>query len=252
MTRWIAALTLMLTLFPISLAQAQDCRDPRGEPIACPAPIAAPPSEPPPERARREREQGYVNFFPQFDLADPSGVRFTPDSPSTVPEIERGAHLTNVGSGFDHVFGGFTFGVGYRPVPWLRLPDVQLAWGYSDFGGRQVGLEGGAQSLTGTMRDVWMVRAQLAAGLDLDLSPIRLYALGHVGVGGYFAQVEVAGSSIGGLGTHTYSALSLEAGWTVGMEIEIADGLAYTLGYRHVHTGVEQNTFFVGINGRFE
>jgi hypothetical protein len=61
----------------------------------------------------------------------------------------------------------------------------------------------------------------------------------------------VGGSSIGGLGSDTYSAVSLELGWTLGMEIELAPEISYTLGYRHVHTGVEQNTFFFGINARF-
>jgi hypothetical protein len=239
----------MAAAVPMPAEAQADCRDPRGEPVACPARASEPA---PPVHTHRERELGYVNFYPHFDLADPSGVRFTPDSPSSVPEVERGSHLTDLGSGFDHVFGGFTLGVGYRPLPWLRVPELQLGWGYSDFSGRQVGIEGGAQTLTGTVHDVWMVRAQLAAGVDVDFDPVRLYALAHIGVGGYFAQVDVAGSTIGGLGRDTYSALSIEAGWTVGLEVELADELAYTLGYRHVHTGVEQNTFFFGINGRFE
>jgi hypothetical protein len=233
--------------------EADTCRDARGEPIACEVPvqISAPPPAPV-ERAHREREAGYVNFFPYFELADPSNVRFTPDNPRTVPEVERGAHLSGIGSGFDHGFGGLSVGVGYRPVPWLRLPELTFAFGYGDFEGTPVDIVGGGQSLTGALHECWMLRAQVAGGVDIDIDPVRLYVLAHVGIGGYFAQVDVAGSSIGGLGSDTYSATSFEAGWTAGMEIELEHDIAYTLGYRHVHTGVEQNTFFFGVNIRFE
>jgi hypothetical protein len=242
-----ARLFAFVFVFVFGFAQSAlaDCRDESGEPIAC---TAAPPPE---EHTHRERESGYVNVYPFLELGDLSGVRFAPDSPSSVPEVERGSHLTGLPSNFDNAFGGLTLGVGYRPVPWLRLPDVSVSWGYGDLRGANVGIEGGAQALTGTVHDVWLVRAQAAAGFDLDLDPVRLYALGHVGVAGYFAQVEVGGSSIGGLGSDTYSAVSLELGWTLGMEIELAPEISYTLGYRHVHTGVEQNTFFFGVNARF-
>ena len=232
-------------VFGFARSAMADCRDESGEPIAC---TTAPPPE---EHTHRERELGYVNVYPFVELGDLSGVRFSPDSPSSVPEVERGSHLTGMPSNFDHAFGGLTLGVGYRPLPWLRLPDVSAFWGYGDLSGTNVRIEGGSQSLTGALHDVWLLRVQAVAGIDLDLDPVRLYALGHVGVAGYFAQVDVGGSSIGGLGSDTYSAVSLELGWTLGMEIELAPDIAYTLGYRHVHTGVEQNTFFFGINARF-
>lgn len=237
--------------------RADDCRDARGEPIACSPPPASPPAPVTPqagsnrqEHTHRDEEGGYVNVVPFFDLADPSGVRFTPDTPRSVPDVERGSHLSGIAPSFDHGFGGLTLGFGYRPVPWLRLPDVSFAFGYGDFEGTSVDLVGGDQPLVGNLHDCWMVRLQLGGGFDVDLDPVRFFVLGHVGVGGYFAQVDVSGSSIGGLGSDTFSALSLEAGWTAGMEIELDPDLAYTFGYRHVHTGVEQNTFFFGVNVR--
>jgi hypothetical protein len=245
-----------LFFFVTAPARADDCRDARGEPIACyvpPQPVApAPPPPPDDAPTHRDRESGYVTIAPFLDLSDPSRVRFTPDSPSSVPEIERGSHVEGIGSSFDHAFGGFSLGVGYRPLPWLRLPEISLAFGYGNFESAGVSIVGGGQALTGTMHDCFLLRAQIAGGFDLDLDPVRLYALGHFSVGGYFANIDVGGSSIGGLGTDTYSALSLEAGWTLGMEIAIDRDVAYTLGYRHVHTGVETNTVFFGLNVRFE
>lgn len=229
-----------------------DCRDARGEPVPCAAPAPAPPAPTEHEHTHREREAGYVNVYPFLDFADPSGVRFSPDAPNSVPDIERGSHVAGMRSGFDHGFGGLSLGFGYRPLPWLRLPELSFAFGYGDFEGSSVRIEGGGQALTGALHDCWMLRAQLAGGVDVDLDPVRLYVLGHVGIGGYFAQVEVGGSSIGGLGTDTYSAVSLEAGWTVGMEVELDSDVAYTFGYRHVHTGVEQNSVFFGVNIRLQ
>ncbi len=180
-------------------------------------------------------------------MVDPSTAGFAPDSPATVPDVVRGTHLAGVGSDFDHVFGGLDRRR-FRPVPWMRLPDLRFSFGYADFGGESVALAGGPQALVGQMRDAWNVRLQIGAGFDLDLDGIRLFALGHFSIGGYFASVDVGGSTIGGLGRDTFSALSLEAGWTAGMELEITNELAYTIGYRHTHTGLEQNTVFFGLD----
>lgn len=233
-------------------ARADVCRDARGEPIACaPAAPPPPPQSHPADHTHRDAEVGYVNVAPFLDMSDPSGVRFTPDSPRSVPEVERGSHITGLGPGFDHPFAGLSFGFGYRPLPWLRLPELTLSFGYGDFEGTSVGITGGGQALTGSMHDCWLLRAQLAGGFDVDLDPVRFYALGHVGVGGYFAQVDVGGSSIGALGSDTYSAASLELGWTAGVEVELDREIAYTFGFRHIHTGVEQNSVFFGVNVRF-
>ena len=244
-TRLVLFASLVLATLSSSMIAHADCRDATGEPIACTTP------PPPEEHTHREHEEGYFNLYPFLELSDLSGVRFAPDSPSSVPEVERGSHLTGLPASFDHAIGGLTIGGGYRPVPWLRLPDVSVSFGYGDLSGTSVGVVGGGQSLTGSVHDVWMVRAQIGGGFDVDLDPIRFFLLGHVGLGGYFAQVDVGGSSIGGLGSDTYSALSLEAGWTAGMEIELDRDISYTFGYRHIHTGVEQNSFFFGLNVRF-
>lgn len=262
MRRSIGVSSLLAALFSLALAvspvRADDgtCRDATGEPAPCAAvaPVYAPPPAPPAPstdgHSHREREEGYVDFYPFVDLVDLSGVTFGPDAPGSVPDVERGAHLEGFGHDFDRVVGGLTLGLGYRPVPWLRLPDARFSFGYGDFSGSTLALVGGAQSLTAAIHDCWMVRAQVGAGVDLDLDPVRLYALAHVSVAGYFVGADVAGSSIGGLGSDTFSTVSLEAGWTAGMEIELDPDIAYTFGYRHVHTGVEQNTFFFGVNVR--
>lgn len=249
-----------LLLLPLLMGSAvpqpvarMECRDATGEPTPCVVSSPpAPPTEPSSGHTHRDRELGYVNVYPFLDVSDVSSVRFAPESPSSVPDVERGSHVTGIAPGFDRPIGGLALGFGYRPVPWLRLPDVSFAFGYGDFSSTSVAIEGGGQSLTGSMHDLWMARAQIGGGVDLDFDPVRIFALAHIGVGGYFAQLDVGGSSIGGLGSDTYSAVSLEAGWTLGMEVELTSEVAYTFGYRHVHTGVEQNSVFFGVNVRFE
>lgn len=252
----LTALALLFFFTPLG-ARAQPCRDATGEIVPCAAapvvttslvaPAVDEPVVEPPSR-RAPDAPGYFDLTWYVDLVDPSTVTFTPDAPATIPEIERGTHLGNVAPGFDRAFGGLTLGGGYRPVPWLRLPDLRVSLGYADFEGAPVTLEGGPQALVGAMRDVWNVRLQIGGGLDLRVDIVRLFALAHFSVGGYFASVDVGGSSIGELGRDTFSALSLEAGWTAGIEIEIVPDLSYTIGYRHTHTGVEQNTLFFGID----
>ena len=44
-------------------------------------------------------------------------------------------HLGGMRSAFDRAFGGLTLGGGYRPTPWLRLPDLRVSAGYADFDG---------------------------------------------------------------------------------------------------------------------
>lgn len=246
-------------LFPLLLGSAAPqvvtepagCRDATGEPIPCAATSPPPPPAPAGDaHTHRGSEAGYVDVYPYLDVIDLGNVRFTPDTPHSVPEIERGSHLEGFAHDFDQGMGGITLGFGYRPVPWLRLPDARFTFGYGDFAAGSVDVVGGAQALTAALHDCWMVRAQIGGGVDIDVDPVRFYALGHVSVGGYFLQVDVNGSSIGSLGSDTYSATSLEAGWTAGMEIELDPDIAYTFGYRHVHTGVEQNTFFFGVNIR--
>lgn len=252
----LTALALRFSCAP-GTAAAQPCRDATGEIAPCagaapvvvtvvPPPVDEPQVEPPPPPAADA--PGYFDLHGYIDVLDPSTVTFTPDSPSTAPEIERGTHLGGIAPSFDHVLGGLTLGGGYRPVPWLRLPDLRLSLGFGDFGGEAVTLEGGPQALTGAIHDVWNVRLQVGGGLDLRVDVVRFFALAHFSVAGYFASVDVGGSSIGELGRDTFSALSLEAGWTAGMEIEIVPDLSYTIGYRHTHTGVEQNTLFFGID----
>lgn len=257
---------LCLFLFSSTPALAQ-CRDARGEPAPCAASpqqalaplvsaaVSPTPTPAEPNRtghAHRETEGGYVDFALTLESVDMSQVHFSPMTPSAVAEVARGAVATGVGTPFETLLGGFSVAIGARPVPWLRLPQLRLSAGFGDLEGASVDMIGGGQPLRATLGDLYYVRAELGAGLDLDLDPIRLYALGHVAIAGYFASVTVEHGGLGDLGTDTFAEDVWEAGWTVGMEIEIAPTLTYTMGYRHIHTGVESNVGFFGVNVRLD
>jgi hypothetical protein len=258
--------SLSLSLLLLSSSALAQCRDDRGEPIACtvvpttelsaPTPVVAiepTPSEPNVHgHEHRERETGYVDFALTLDDVDMRQLHFSPMNPTSVAEVARGAIATGVGSSFDNLLGGFTVALGFRPVPWLRLPQLRLSAGFGDLNGASVDMVGGSQPLRATFHDLFYLRAELGAGLDLDLDPIRLYALGHIAIAGYFANVTVDHSGLGDLGTDLFAEDTWEAGWTVGMEVELAPDVAYTIAYRHIHTGVESNVLHLGLNVRFQ
>jgi hypothetical protein len=253
-------------LFAASPALAQ-CRDARGEPGPCTLPMETPLSAPTPVvpidgdvptepnelgHQHRERETGYVEFAADLSMVDTRQLHFSPMTPSAVAEIARGGVATGVGTNFETALGGFSLTLGARPVPWIRLPQLRLSAGFGDLAGASADLVGGAQPLHATFHDLYYLRAELGGGLDLDFDPVRIYALAHIAIAGYFATATVEHAGLGDLGTDTFAEDAWEAGWTVGMEVELDPNIAYSFGYRHVHTGVESNSFFFGVNGRFD
>ena len=254
----------VVSLCSLSLPALADCRDARGEPIACapppappppapPPPVAASPVAPPPPSApghdHREHEVAYVEYQLELDVVDLSQLHFTPSSPGSVAAMARDGVAVGVGSPNEDVLGGFSMAVGVRPVPWLRFPQLRLSCGMGTLDST-VPLVGAAQPLTASFGDLYFLRAELGGGVDIDLDPVRLYALAHVALAGYFVSATVAHETLGDLGTDTYAKDTWEAGWTVGMEIELFDAFAYTLAFRHIHTGVESSSVFFGVNVR--
>lgn len=261
--------SLLSVLFP-SATHAQ-CRDARGEPTPCavaadtplsaPTPVVIPTATPEPDpsaepnqtgHTHRDSEAGYVDFALMIEGVDTRQLHFSPMTPGAVAEMARGAVASGAGTPFETVLGGFSVALGVRPVPWLRLPQLRLTAGFGDLDGASVDMAGGSQPLRATFHDLYYLRAELGAGIDLDLDPVRLYALGHVAIAGYFASATIEHETLGDLGTDTFAEDVWEAGWTVGMEIELDPHVAYTLAYRHVHTGVESNAVYLGVDVRLE
>jgi hypothetical protein len=226
-------------------------------PLSAPTPVSVAPPAPETEpnqrgHEHRQHESAYVDFALTLEGVDTRQLHFSPMTPAAVAEMARGAVATGVGTSFENALGGFTVALGFRPVPWLRLPQLRLSAGFGDLDGASVDMVGGSQPLRATFHDLYYLRAELGAGLDLDLDPIRLYALGHVAIAGYFASATVEHATLGDLGTDMFAEDVWEAGWTVGMEIELAPTVAYTVAYRHIHTGVESNVVYFGLNVRLE
>jgi hypothetical protein len=263
-----ASLTVLFGLLILSVsgtARAQ-CRDASGEPAACTvAPVVTPLSgptpvaplvEPEPEEpnqtghTHRETEVAYVDFALTAEAIDTRQLHFSPMTPRSVPAMARGSVALGVGTPFENATGGLTFALGIRPTPWLRFPQLRLSAGFGDFDGATVDMLGGSQPLRATFHDFSYLRAELGAGVDFDLDPIRFYALGHVAIAGYFASATIEHGTLGDLGTETFAEDVWELGWTVGLEIEILPEVAYTVSYRHVHTGVESNAVMFGLNVR--
>jgi hypothetical protein len=256
----LSVVVLLASLVLPALVRA-DCRDAHGEPVACPElapppPPAAPPPAPAPvddaPPPKPVGDSGYFDFAMEGDFLDLRGLRFTPDQSDSVADVARGGSARGFGGAFDEATFSFSFAFGYRPLPWLRLPELRLGLGGGDLGGATVPLVGGMQPLTASAHELFVLRATVSGGVDIDLEHVRLFALAHVGVSGWFARTSIGGSALGGLGTDTFSTSALELGWTVGMVVPLDDGVAYSFGYRHVHTDAESNVVFFGASFRID
>jgi hypothetical protein len=250
--RLLASVLLVAAMADASIAEAQDCRDDRGEPAACPAPAAVstpitatvsviePPAAPPEE----ERDVAYFAFELFFDVARPSGLPFTQAGVERAPELARPAVIA---SAPEVVLGGLSVVLGARPFPWLRIPEVRFSFGGGDYEGESASWRDGDQQMDATLGSVFLVRAELAGGFELPIDDFAIYAMGHVAIAGYFMEARLGHPSAGDLGVQTLAEDAWELGWTVGISGHIGDGIRLNAAYRHVHTGMESSQVRFGI-----
>ena len=85
----------------------------------------------------------------------------------------------------------------------------------------------------------------------MDLGPIRPFALGRVGLAGYFVDAEVRHADLGPLGTETISRAALEAGFDVGVALRITDDLHVTATWRETFGDVRWRGGMLGLSGGF-
>ncbi len=147
------------------------------------------------------------------------------------------------------IVGGFRFGSGARPLPWLRIPEISLSIGGGSPDGAWVGMADGAPDFQARLTSMLLLRAELAGGVELDLGPIRPFALGRVGVAGYFVDAEVRHADLGELGTETLSTAAFETGFDVGVAIRLVDGLHVTAQWRETFGDARWRGGMIGLTG---
>lgn len=255
-------------------AHADDCRDSTGEPVPCapsysaPAPAYAPPvSSPAPayvppgaspapapapspvasDAPRRPEPGGLVTFDLSGESLDLRPLSLTPFEPEDVADLARDTRIFGAGSPYDVPAMTFGLSLAPRPVPWLEIPTLRLAWGFGtpeatvpvpDQAGRLADL--------GTL---FYVRLEIGAGFDAPIGDVvSIFARGHVALAGYFVSARVLDETLGSLGRTWLAEDAWEVGWTAGLAVRLEGPMRWVLSYRHVHTGVESNVISMGVS----
>ncbi|MBW2464490.1 MAG: hypothetical protein JRH11_22775 [Deltaproteobacteria bacterium] len=128
------------------------------------------------------------------------------------------------------IVGGFHFGAGARPLPWLRLPEFSLSIGGGAPDGEWVPM--GEGDFHARLTSMVLLRAEVAGGVEVDLGPIRPFALARIGVAGYFVDVDVVHGELGPLGTETLSSAHFETGFDVGVAFRLSEDVHLTATWR--------------------
>lgn len=150
----------------------------------------------------------------------------------------------------DHArYGGFTFGSGFRPLPWLRLPELRVAFGGGDHATRWTSI--GEQGLEGAITRSFLLRLELLAGVEVDLGPITPFARVYGGVGMHSAKLKVRDTTLGALGSERIVAFAGDVGVELGFDVFFTDHdderVGLMVAYRRGLVGAEGHGAFVGL-----
>lgn len=254
MSRTLFVFSLLLAVPAPVLADV--CRDGRGEPIPCPSsppevgvPPTAPPSRPSTEPAPPSSSVPSPFASVTFDLSGESldlrPLHFTPSEPDDVADLARDTTIAGSAAPVDVPAMTFGFEFASRPLPWLELPILRLAWGFGTPDASVPVLnEGGRTAELGTLM---ILRMEIGAGFDVPIADVMsIFARGHVALAGYFLSARVVDETYGSLGRTWLAEDAWEAGWTVGMAVNIERHTRWSVSYRHIHTGAESHVVTMG------
>lgn len=150
----------------------------------------------------------------------------------------------------DHArYGGFAWGSGFRPLPWLRLPELRVAFGGGDHATRWTPI--GEQGLEGAITRSFLLRLELLAGVEVDLGPVTPFARVYGGVGMHSAKLKVRDTTLGALGSERIVAFAGDVGVELGFNVFFTDDdderVGLMVAYRHGLVGAEGHGAFVGL-----
>jgi hypothetical protein len=150
----------------------------------------------------------------------------------------------------DHArYGGLTFGSGFRPLSWLRLPELRVAFGGGDHATRWTPI--GEQGLEGAITRSFLLRLELLAGVEVDLGPITPFARVYGGVGMHSAKLKVRDTALGALGSERIVAFAGDVGVELGFDVFFTEDEGERVGlrvaYRRGLVGAEGHGAFVGL-----
>lgn len=185
-------------------------------------------SAPPPEAeddARVEAWGGFGSFFERLDLSGADLVLGEPEVGAL-----RGLRLSPGWAGnrplHEAIVGGAMLHVGARFEGVLRGPEVRFFVGGGDVEGAFNPVDGAPAGIELAMRSIFMLRLELALGLQLELGAATPYVQAIGSVGGAWIDVAVRDAGLGALGTETIEVPLFGAGFEVGVDVEVEEGMA--------------------------
>lgn len=132
----------------------------------------------------------------------------------------------------DAIVGGAMLSFGMRASGILRGPELRLHIGGGDIEGAYLPVDGGPAGMELAVRSIFMVRAELALGLQVELGPVIPYVQATGSLGGAWIDVSARDPNLGGLGTETIEAALFGLGIEAGLDIEVDEGTSVGFAFR--------------------
>lgn len=142
--------------------------------------------------------------------------------------------------------GGFGFGFGYRPLPWLRLPEIRFRLGGGDAQTEWAPMAGSA-GLEARADRVLVGSVDLVIGFELPLRKVTPFLRGYATAGFASVRADVRHAELGALGSERAVDGWVGAGVEAGFNIMFHEHLGLTVAYRHGLYGPETSGAFIGL-----
>lgn len=143
--------------------------------------------------------------------------------------------------------GGFGFGVGYRPLPWLRLPEIRFRLGGGDAQSAWAPMAG-SPGLEARANSVIVGAVELVAGFEVPLRKVTPFLRGYASAGFARVRADVRHPDLGALGSERVMDGWLGAGVEAGFTVMFHERLGLTMAYRHGLYGPETSGAFLSLS----
>lgn len=142
--------------------------------------------------------------------------------------------------------GGLAFGFGYRPLPWLRMPELRFRLGGGDAQMPWSPLAG-SPGLEARADRVLVGAVDLVIGVQVPFEKVSPFLRGYASAGFASVRAEVRHPELGALGAERAVDGWVGAGVEAGFTVHFHEALGLTIAYRHGLYGPETSGAFIGL-----
>lgn len=142
--------------------------------------------------------------------------------------------------------GGLALGLGYRPLPWLRLPEIRIRLGGGD-AQTEWSPVAGSPGLEARADRVLVGAVDLVIGVQVPFEKVSPFLRGYATAGFASVRAEVRHPELGALGAERAVDGWVGAGVEAGFTVHFQEHLGLTIAYRHGLFGPETSGAFLGL-----